>query len=271
MNKVPFALHIETKEYVDVHDVERGRKCKCICPSCDTPLTARQGDVNEWHFAHATRGTSEETKQDCKFSFYVSVTQMAKQLFAEKQQLDLALPDFVYTVKELHPISGGRLSKDVTVTLASDAVLEDVKLEATWKSLKGDVLGLVHGVPLIIGFHHPERKYEIEVGNLEGLEGERVGVLRVDLTETLKLFYNKKQRSQQPFKERLDEYIFSDRTNLEWLYHPRLPSYAATAREELMRELSTRADTTPYGNRKPSRGDFIDRALAGFSLNRPRR
>lgn len=35
-----------------VGDVQRGAACGCFCPMCKSPLVAKQGDTNEWHFSH---------------------------------------------------------------------------------------------------------------------------------------------------------------------------------------------------------------------------
>lgn len=35
-----------------VGDVPKGAGCGCICPTCKSPLVAKQGFENEWHFAH---------------------------------------------------------------------------------------------------------------------------------------------------------------------------------------------------------------------------
>ena len=35
-----------------VGEVGRGADCGCLCPECASPLVARQGASNEWHFAH---------------------------------------------------------------------------------------------------------------------------------------------------------------------------------------------------------------------------
>ncbi|WP_407279718.1 competence protein CoiA family protein [Aromatoleum evansii] len=37
-----------------VEEVSRGLACDCVCPCCGEPVLARQGDVREWHFAHAS-------------------------------------------------------------------------------------------------------------------------------------------------------------------------------------------------------------------------
>jgi hypothetical protein len=35
-----------------VGDVPKGAGCGCFCPTCKSPLVAKQGFENEWHFAH---------------------------------------------------------------------------------------------------------------------------------------------------------------------------------------------------------------------------
>lgn len=44
----------ESNRLVHVGEVERGLACLCRCVACDEPLIARQGEVREHHFAHAS-------------------------------------------------------------------------------------------------------------------------------------------------------------------------------------------------------------------------
>lgn len=37
-----------------VDEVGRGLACECVCPACGERVLARQGEVREWHFAHAS-------------------------------------------------------------------------------------------------------------------------------------------------------------------------------------------------------------------------
>jgi hypothetical protein len=60
LNLILFGLIETTNEFVDIYDVERGKKCTCICPSCRSPLIARHGDNNTWHFAHADKGVYDK-------------------------------------------------------------------------------------------------------------------------------------------------------------------------------------------------------------------
>jgi len=50
-----FAALAEDDSIRFVGDVARGAACGCRCPSCFSPLVAKQGDAKEWHFAHEGR------------------------------------------------------------------------------------------------------------------------------------------------------------------------------------------------------------------------
>ncbi|HGG6428060.1 TPA: hypothetical protein ACJG67_004667 [Salmonella enterica subsp. enterica serovar Kottbus] len=65
INRIPFGLKKKDQMYVDVADVPKGKNCGCLYPSCHIPLIARQGNVNRWHFAHASRTVVqlEETRR----------------------------------------------------------------------------------------------------------------------------------------------------------------------------------------------------------------
>ncbi|MDF9399101.1 hypothetical protein [Vibrio sp. 1180_3] len=78
---MPFAEEVETGNIVSIRQVERGAACRCVCLSCKTPVSARQGDTNQWHFGHRTDETSIESECD-----YSPVTAMALIL---RQQLSL--------------------------------------------------------------------------------------------------------------------------------------------------------------------------------------
>ncbi len=91
-NLIPFGLSEKDGRFLDVSKVPRGKQCGCICPSCKTPLIARHGNINEWHFAHASRTGYLKTETECEFSFYVSVRLMARQIVDDT--LSMALPAY---------------------------------------------------------------------------------------------------------------------------------------------------------------------------------
>ena len=45
-----------------VAEVPRGAACACFCLACGSPLVAKKGEVNEWHFAHE----SDQERPECE-------------------------------------------------------------------------------------------------------------------------------------------------------------------------------------------------------------
>ncbi len=86
MTLIPFAFSKTLKKLVDVDEVTRGLSCYCICPSCKMTLQAKQGEVNEHHFAHA-----HKAETICHYSYWVSVRDMAKQILLETKYIHLDL------------------------------------------------------------------------------------------------------------------------------------------------------------------------------------
>ncbi len=48
---IPYGLNADGV-LVKAQDVPNGAACGCVCPGCEAPLQARQGDIRRWHFAH---------------------------------------------------------------------------------------------------------------------------------------------------------------------------------------------------------------------------
>ncbi|RUO69002.1 hypothetical protein CWI80_12290 [Pseudidiomarina sediminum] len=73
---IPFAIHVPSGRTIEVSEAERGSNCECICPVCFGDLVAKQGDVNEWHFAQHQASHA----QTCYYVFAESLYTMAMQL-----------------------------------------------------------------------------------------------------------------------------------------------------------------------------------------------
>src|ERR1035437_8537112 len=78
--KIPFGLRTHDQHMVDPTEVAQGGSCGCICPGCNEPLIARQGMINEWHFAHKAGG-------DCASGAESAIHRMAKQMIIERAQI----------------------------------------------------------------------------------------------------------------------------------------------------------------------------------------
>ena len=62
-------IDVVKEELRHVDKVERGLACNCFCPDCECNgrLEARQGDVNEHHFAH-------HKLDECEYGYRIGIT-----------------------------------------------------------------------------------------------------------------------------------------------------------------------------------------------------
>lgn len=78
--KIPFGL--KNGILYEPSQVERGKLCNCICPSCNKPLIAKKGDKNKHHFAHAINHSCQTGKE-------TAIHLAAKQIILQKKAVYL--------------------------------------------------------------------------------------------------------------------------------------------------------------------------------------
>lgn len=211
---IPFGLHEETKQLVDVGSVSRGNKCNCICPSCKTPLIARQGSSKEWHFAHRSRGVHKKTANECEYSFAVSIRLMIRQLSEDSLVLktpeffsEIALPSdtpFEYRTTQV------RIAKEQTLTF------QQIEVGKEFSGVEVDLVGYMNnGYLLIIYITYKGRIIPHE---FKYMDSKTCGVIELNLQELFALF-RKEKRGQ--YKKVLKHYLEKEVDGKKWIYHPR--------------------------------------------------
>lgn len=70
------AIHEPTGKLIGIDKADKGKNCQCHCVSCKGELVAKQGGINQWHFAHY-----HNSKKECDYSFWVACRDLAKQIF----------------------------------------------------------------------------------------------------------------------------------------------------------------------------------------------
>lgn len=198
---------------MDVADVPRGGKCGCICPSCKTPLIARQGDLKEWHFAHRTRDVHQDTKNECEYSFSVSVRLMVRQL--AMQDLSFRTPRYAGYLEAHSKISLQSHRVDFVVTEESLILLNDLEIGASFSHTTVDILGYVDDVPLVVYITYEGREIPAEINPPET---RRCGVVKVEIGSLLHAF---KQEREGRYVEVLRGFIEEETEGKSWVYHPR--------------------------------------------------
>lgn len=108
----------ECTELVHVSEVARGLACQCRCVGCGEPLVARQGDVRDHHFAHASN------LEACESSFESLLHLYAKQLVVQARGL------VVPVTPPVAAILGWEGSTSERILHAAGAVHEEVSIGA---------------------------------------------------------------------------------------------------------------------------------------------
>jgi len=138
-NKVPFGLLDGI--LVDVHEVESGLACKCVCPSCNGALVARKGSKNTHCFAH------HKPDPDCKYTPETAIHSMAKQILLEHHSI--RLPKLDVSVSALGA-NGNRFSESETLVKEGGFKYEKVLAEQRIKDITADILLYKDNIPILI-------------------------------------------------------------------------------------------------------------------------
>lgn len=225
INHIPFGLKKDINEFVDVADVPKGRECGCICPSCNIPLIARQGKIKRWHFAHASRKING-IENECKYSFFVSVRAMAKQIL--ESGFTLSTPECVDQLIEYH--HGSQFVEPVYIANTGIITLDRVQKESLFENTMVDLCGEINGYPLIIYFSHPDRDVPEE---LSELKCQKCAVLEINLSITETLFFVKKTSYSHRFIDELTVFLKENTKDKKWVSHPRKSAAISKAKQNM--------------------------------------
>lgn len=136
---------------VHISDVQRGKKCGCVCPACEQPLIAKPGKVKQAHFAHKI---TSECRQAPSLARIV-LNLLGQQALRDLEKLPtLHLPPQMFEVPSLDGAApsdrvmakgAGSFTPDRLV-LPEDIGLADLPVDFLLEGHNGLRLGLVlHG------------------------------------------------------------------------------------------------------------------------------
>lgn len=201
---IPFGLKVPEQIFLDVSEVDRGRNCNCMCPSCKSALIARQGDKNEWHFAHNSKDTSTSTVKECKYSFWVSVVLMAKQIL--KGAKTIALPSLTMFANN---------STKYEIAKRTIVDCNDLKIDTSFNSTSVDATFTLGQYTIAVYFAAPHREkyYSSEKKN------DDIGILEISLNDARQWLYGNNNRGN--YRKILEKKIINDVKCKQWTNHPR--------------------------------------------------
>lgn len=230
---IPFALRKVDNHIVDVAEVEHGLACGCICPSCQSPLIARKGDIKAWHFAHVSRADKEETRSNCGYSWVVSVRLMARQLLRDGMRLDL--PAFEGSIETASP-AGRSIHHSYEVAPSRTIDLLSSDIDAKFGGVLVDVLGRSEGGAFAIYMTHSERTIP---DDLSTPPAPCSGVIAIDLMALA--YQDHESVEKQSYRHLLFSFLSTDLQSKRWVFHP----HAASRRQRELEALRNRREERP--------------------------
>ena len=206
--------------------------CGCICPSCKTPLIAKQGQEKQWHFAHASRSVFNKTEEECKYSFFVSVRLMSRQII--HKSLTLKLPQYIRQVGEYLPEYQYYLSVPCTVTAQRNVEISDIEVEKVFMNSPVDIFGHIGDYSFIIYFTHPGRSVPNEFHNPTD---KKIGVISISLEPTYAIFASSK-KNRISYQTQLYDFLSNDLESKTWVFHPRQERCEKISKDKLQQKIS---------------------------------
>ncbi len=192
-----YGLSAENK-IVHISEVVSGKACNCTCPSCNTPLVAKKGNVKVPHFAH-------QSTETCEYGYETSLHMAAKEILLRAKTM--ILPEAVYKFKGMW--------KTKQISPEREIRIDRVELE----SKTGDV------IPDVIVYSGDEKifveifvTHKVDEDKLKKIQGLNVSTLEMDLS---------KQRDVLAIEE-LEERLIGNNKNKYWVYHSEIDAYEKT-------------------------------------------
>ena len=182
---------------VSIREVANGKACDCSCPECGEVVIARQGEIRQWHFAHASGA-------DCSGSAEGALHRAAKQLIVEEGRV--LLPSLA--VRQTVRLDDGRTGQGAVALPEETAVLTEVRLEVQFGAIRADVAAQNRDAPLLIEIavtHFADYAKQDVVSALG------IACVEIRLSPDPELLWTWDLLRQQ---------VLLDSHNREWIFHP---------------------------------------------------
>jgi hypothetical protein len=209
-----------------IDEVTRGLACDCVCSVCGERLIARQGEVREWHFAHASGA-------DCAGSAESALHAAAKQLLIESG--GMTVPEVCIRSNVVLP--DGRTGTGEVRCQELWLDFESAEAEKPIGNLRPDVVASVGSYKLCIEvavthFVGEEKRREFEALCLPAIEINLAGMERERWTWEI-----------------LTDVVIESAAQKSWLYIEDRERLQEEARQAAMQVALSKTATIPPGSR----------------------
>jgi hypothetical protein len=214
MAKLTYGLKESKLCHID--EVENGLKCNCVCPNCKEKLVAKQGEINEHHFAHDSKECDITIAQETALHI------MAKEILAEYKIIKL--PKFElysktgFLPKKEYREFDKRINKDNVVNYFVGSSIEcvqsfdDVYLEKHKKDIVPD---------LYCEYDNGDSKMLVEISVTNFINENKYIKIKANKIPTIEINLSSyKDKIETLTKRRLGDILIDDLELKKWIYHP---------------------------------------------------
>lgn len=182
-----------------ISEAENGLECECICPTCRGALIARQGEVREHHFAHA----SEDIGEECRRAPETALHRAAKEVLAACKTI--MLPAIKTSSGYADPDSH-RGEYDPELEPPERRPIESVEVEQKLGSIIPDLILMIDGRKLLVEI---TVTHGVDEDKRKRIRGLGISCLEIDLSDI---------GHDLPRKE-LEEIVVDGIDHKHWLYN----------------------------------------------------
>lgn len=225
--KLPFGL-IQGR-LVSINEVQAGRACEALCPSCLGPLVARKGQVLVHHFAHDGHQTGPGGRSPCTLGYRVALQKMAGQLLSDGKKLNLP-PLTIHAEHHGRFVGLRRKHQEVVAAGATLAITQILYNPTLSPDAQPSLLCTLDGFgPLAIelnmtGLPRPKAK--------QAYARLSVSCIEIDFSEIAR-----PKENWLPTENDIRELLYDSKIKRTWIYHRDAPAIETALKDALTSEV----------------------------------
>ncbi len=196
MNGDKLLYALKEGKLVSIEQVERGRDCNCICPSCKSQLVARKGDVRIPHFAHYKNNS-------CGTGYQTSLHLLAKELINERKMI--MLPPVYCDIFYENP------NREEGYCFKNKEIKEGKLLENVTVYLETKENGIIPDIIIQYG----DYKLYVEIYVTHKVDAEKKQIVKDNDISMMEINLSKENRLIS--REELSKYLFEDASKSTWV------------------------------------------------------
>lgn len=233
------AYALKDGNLVHISEVARGLKCACKCPSCDSTLIARKGEIREHHFAHPAG-------VECRGAVESLLHLLAKEIIASLHAIEV--PEHIYKRSKTFP-NGQCVSHKETLAKGGRVRIDQVRVEPKYLSFQPDV-----------EIRTGDKVLLVEVAFTHKVDSAKRRAVRASGMPMIEIVLNAQHALAS--KQELTAVLAKSVELKRWVYHPR-EDEAAKCFYTKYREVSPRYSRKKQRKPTPAYRPLTDRANVG--------